>query len=98
MSAPDTGIGPETVVRLPKGVRLRADKVRNAMVLLAPERAVALDDIATAIVSALDGVRSLDAIAEELSQQYEAPKAQVLMDVREFVRQFLERGLLEVVS
>jgi pyrroloquinoline quinone biosynthesis protein D len=67
-------------------------------VLLAPERAVALDDIATAIVTALDGTRTIGDVADMLSQRYEAPPEQVLQDVLGFVRQFVDRGLLEVVG
>jgi pyrroloquinoline quinone biosynthesis protein D len=56
----------QTVAKLARGVRLREDPVRGQTVLLAPERALALDEIAVMIVNALDGVRDLDAIAQEL--------------------------------
>ena len=52
-------IGGVSVIKLAKGVRLREDAVRKQTVLLAPERAIALDEIAVAIVNALDGQRSL---------------------------------------
>ena len=39
-----TGLAATDVPRLPRGVRLRFDAVRNAHVLLAPERAFDLDD------------------------------------------------------
>lgn len=87
-----------TVARLARGVRLREDPVRGQTVLLAPERALALDEIAVAIVKALDGTRDLDTIAEDFARQFEAPQDQVLADVIAFIREFSDRRLLEIVQ
>lgn len=86
-----------TVARLARGVRLREDPVRGQTVLLAPERALALDEIAVAIVKALDGQRDLNTIAADFARQFEAPKDQVLADVIAFIREFSDRRLLEIV-
>ncbi len=86
-----------TVARLARGVRLREDPVRGQTVLLAPERALALDEIAVAIVKALDGTRDLDTIAADFAREFEAPKDQVLADVIAFIREFSDRRLLEIV-
>lgn len=86
-----------TVARLARGVRLREDPVRGQTVLLAPERALALDEIAVAIVKALDGTRDLDTIAADFARQFEAPQGQVLADVIAFIREFSDRRLLEIV-
>ncbi|PPJ47521.1 pyrroloquinoline quinone biosynthesis peptide chaperone PqqD [Rhizobium sp. KAs_5_22] len=110
-TAPSTGEGTEeaaaggtgiavtgaTVARLARGVRLREDPVRGQTVLLAPERALALDEIAVAIVKALDGERDLDTIAADFARQFEAPQDQVLADVIAFIREFSDRRLLEIV-
>ncbi|TWF58425.1 pyrroloquinoline quinone biosynthesis peptide chaperone PqqD [Neorhizobium alkalisoli] len=88
----------ETVAKLARGVRLREDEVRGQTVLLAPERALALDEIAVMIVKALDGVRSLDMIAEEFAAKFEAPKDQILVDVISFVDEFSKRRMLELKS
>jgi pyrroloquinoline quinone biosynthesis protein D len=45
------------IVKLARGVRLRRDDIRGQTVLLAPELAMALDEIAIKIVEALDGKR-----------------------------------------
>lgn len=87
-----------TVAKLARGVRLREDPVRGQTVLLAPERALALDEIAVMIVNALDGERSLDAIAQEFADKFEAPKDQVLADVIAFVDEFSKRRMLELKS
>jgi pyrroloquinoline quinone biosynthesis protein D len=86
-----------TVARLARGVRLREDPVRGHTVLLAPERALALDEIAVAIVKALDGTRDLDTIAADFAREFDAPQDQVLADVIAFIREFSDRRLLEIV-
>lgn len=85
-----------TLVHLARGVRLREDTVRNQTVLLAPERAIALDEIAVAIIKEIDGHRSLDRIAGDLARRFEAPKEQVLQDIIAFIREFLNRRTLEI--
>lgn len=87
-----------TVVLLARGVRLREDMVRNQTVLLAPERAIALDEIAVAIIKEIDGHRNLDRIADDLSRRFEAPKEQILQDIIPFIREFINRRTLEVVG
>lgn len=97
-SAPDpVAVSGTTVARLARGVRLREDPVRGQTVLLAPERALALDEIAVAIVKALDGERDLTKIAEGFARQFEAPQDQVLADVIAFIHEFSNRRLLEIV-
>jgi pyrroloquinoline quinone biosynthesis protein D len=87
-----------TVAKLARGVRLREDPVRGQTVLLAPERALALDEIAVMIVNALDGDRSLETIATGFANTFEAPKEQVLADVIAFVDEFSKRRMLELKS
>lgn len=87
-----------TVVHLARGVRLREDMVRNQTLLLAPERAIVLDEIAVAIMKEIDGRRNLDRIADDLSRRFEAPKEQVLQDIIPFIREFINRRALEIVG
>jgi pyrroloquinoline quinone biosynthesis protein D len=98
MTPAGPSIEPTTIVKLARGVRLREDNVRKQTVLLAPERAIALDEIAVAIVKALDGVRTLDDIAADFSRQFEAPQEQVLGDILAFVHEFANRRMLEIVG
>lgn len=81
---------------LPRGVRVRKDEVRGRTVLLSPERSMALDDIAVAIVSRLDGERSLAEIIDGLATDYNAPRDVIATDVEAFLLQLLERRMLEV--
>ncbi len=59
-----------SVPRLPRGVRLHFDRVRNAHVLLAPERAFNVDERAVAVLQLVDGARSVAAIAAELATRF----------------------------
>ncbi|MEI3855708.1 MULTISPECIES: pyrroloquinoline quinone biosynthesis peptide chaperone PqqD [Ensifer] len=87
-----------SVVKLARGVWLREDPVRGHTVLLAPERAMALDDIAVSIVHALDGKRTLDRIADDFAAQFDAPAAQIASDVGAFIHELAIRRMLEVVE
>lgn len=84
------------VITLARGVRLRVDEVRGQTVLLAPERAMALDDIAILIVNSLDGVRSLDAICDAFALEFNAPREQVGNDVLAFIQELANRRMIEV--
>lgn len=85
------------VIKLARGVRLHEDPVRKQIVLLAPERALALDEIAVAIVKALDGISSLDDIASDFARDFGAPKEQILADMIDFAQEFANRRMLEIV-
>ncbi|MEC9197933.1 MAG: pyrroloquinoline quinone biosynthesis peptide chaperone PqqD [Pseudomonadota bacterium] len=81
---------------LPRGVRLHHDKVRDAWVLLAPERAVRLDPIGHAILSRVDGTASFDQITADLAATYNAPQEQIAGDAAGFLNALRERLFLEV--
>lgn len=81
--------------RLPRGVRLRHDRVRNRWVLLAPERIFEVDDIGVAILQRCDG-RSLDQMLEDLSKTFEAPIEAIRGDVVSFLKGFAEKKVLEL--
>jgi pyrroloquinoline quinone biosynthesis protein D len=96
MSETSADMSATMVITLARGVRLREDPVRKQTILLSPENAMALDDIAIKIVEAFDGVRSLDAIAEDFAAQFDAPKADILADVLAFAGELSNRRLIEV--
>ena len=70
---------------LPRGVRLHFDKVRGKNVLLAPERTLFLDQTGYAILSQVDGKRSISEIARHLAALYDAPEAAIASDIDEFI-------------
>ncbi|CAM3281014.1 pyrroloquinoline quinone biosynthesis peptide chaperone PqqD [Paracoccus nototheniae] len=81
---------------LPRGVRLQGDRVRGIRVLQAPERAMQLDQIGEAILSELDGARSMATIIADLAARYHAPPEQIAGDVRDFLTGLIERRMVFV--
>ncbi|MBL4926857.1 pyrroloquinoline quinone biosynthesis peptide chaperone PqqD [Fuscibacter oryzae] len=87
---------PATVPHLPRGVRLHHDRVRGTMVLLAPERALMLDEVGAAILGRVDGAAEVGQIAESLAQEYDAPLAEVSADVAEFLSDLARERLVDL--
>ncbi|RDW12398.1 pyrroloquinoline quinone biosynthesis peptide chaperone PqqD [Paracoccus thiocyanatus] len=79
---------------LPRGVRLHDDRVRGIRVLLAPERVIQLDPVGHAVLSELDGKRSLAEVVLTLCTRYEAPPEQIEGDVQEFLRDLMDRRMV----
>ncbi|MDP5217027.1 pyrroloquinoline quinone biosynthesis peptide chaperone PqqD [Ruegeria sp. 2205SS24-7] len=88
----------QEVPALPRGVRLHFDKVREKWVLLAPERAVTLDQIGHAILSEVDGARSFGQITRALSEKYDAPVDQIAEDSSGFLDALRNRRFLDVTA
>lgn len=86
------------VPALPRGVRLHFDKVRDAWVLLAPERAVTLDPIGHAILSEVDGQRSFGEIIDGLAAKYNAPADQIQKDSAGFLDALCNRRFVDVIA
>ena len=89
-------IAPDDIPYLPRGVRLADDRVRGIRVLQAPERAMQLDAVGDAILSELDGTRSMAAIAAGLAARYDAPPDQIAGDIRDFLTGLIERRMVFV--
>ena len=81
---------------LPRGVRLHHCKIRQAWLLLAPERAVKLDQIAVAILQATDGDRTFTEIVEHLAETFQAPTTQIATDVDTFLTELINRRMVEI--
>ncbi len=84
------------VPRLPRGVRLAPDRVRGGTVLLAPEKAVRLDDIGVAILGRVDGAASFGDVVSGLARDYNAPEDQIRTDVQKFLTSLRGRIYLEL--
>jgi pyrroloquinoline quinone biosynthesis protein D len=80
----------------PRGVRLHRDRVRGGWALLAPERAIRLDEIGHAILAEVDGRRDVATIAAALAARFAAPPEEVLADTREFLGGLAERRLVDL--
>ena len=81
---------------LPRGVRVVEDRVRGGQVLLAPEKAVALDAIGTAILARVDGNTALADIVADLAATYDAPAERIAEDVQRFLVGLRARMFVQV--
>jgi pyrroloquinoline quinone biosynthesis protein D len=88
-------IADDTKPKLPRGVRLREDKVRNRWVLLAPERIFEIDAIGVEILKLCDG-RELKAMIDDLGKTFEAEPDVIRGDVEAFLKGFAEKRVLEL--
>ena len=73
------------IPKIPRGVRLSQDRVRNRWILLAPERILELDEIARAVLVLCDGVRDVAGISGELAKAYHAETPEIMADVKEML-------------
>lgn len=80
--------------RLAPKARLRADRATGGMMLLAPEKGLALNATAAAALELCDGARSVAAICEELSARFGRDAAAIEGDVLPFFTALRDRGLL----
>ncbi len=81
--------------KIARKARLRWDDRDAQYMLLYPERGLALNDTAAAIVKLCDGTRSVAQIIVELTALSGEPAAKVSSDVHEFLGRLAERKLLE---
>ena len=80
-----TAVADSAIPRIPRGVRLSQDRVRNRWVLLAPERILELDEIAQAVLVLCDGRRDVAGIGGELARTYRAETSEIMADVKEML-------------
>ena len=81
---------------LPIGVRVHWCDVRQGHYLLAPERAVKMDQVAAAILGAVDGERPFGAVVDKLATDFKAPREQIAKDAGKFLVDLMNRRMVEV--
>jgi pyrroloquinoline quinone biosynthesis protein D len=84
----------EAVPALARGVRLRFDKARDVWVLLAPEKVLMPDQIAVEVLKRCDGKTKVSAIVDDLVATFSADRGQVAADVRAFLQDLADKGML----
>jgi pyrroloquinoline quinone biosynthesis protein D len=84
-----------SVLRLRPHVRFRFDPQREAWVLLAPERLYLPDEPAVAVLQKLDGIRTVDAVVDELAVQFAAPRQEIFADVQQMLQDLLAKQVLQ---
>lgn len=81
--------------RLPRGVRLRHDAIRDRWVLLAPERIFEVDDIGVEILRRCDG-RGLGDMLQDLATEFGVEPEDIRGDVEAFLKGFAEKRVVEL--
>jgi pyrroloquinoline quinone biosynthesis protein D len=79
-------------------VKLRHDKARDRWLILVPERVLVPDDTAVAVLSRVDGARSVREIATDLAQTYQAPVDVILADSVALLQDLADKGFLAVTE
>jgi coenzyme PQQ biosynthesis protein PqqD len=87
-------IAPDARPRLASKVRVRFDRRSGSHVLLYPERGLALNATAAAIVELCRGDLTVAAIADRLASRFAIPASVALADARRFLASLDARGLL----
>ena len=97
MTDPDTPtLDPASKPRLPRGVRLKHDEIRDEWVLLAPERLLKLNLVSTEILKRLNGEDRLDAIIDDLAATFGAPRERVEADVGAMLADLVRKRLVDL--
>jgi pyrroloquinoline quinone biosynthesis protein D len=94
MSTEAARLDGKAILRFAPHARFRFDEVRQAWVVLAPERLLLPDEQAVEILRLIDGVRSADAIVDELANRFEAPREVIANDVLSMLQDLLDKKVL----
>ncbi|HMD67124.1 MAG TPA: pyrroloquinoline quinone biosynthesis peptide chaperone PqqD [Stellaceae bacterium] len=92
MNAPR--INGDAVLRFAPHARFRFDEVRQAWIVLAPERLLLPDEHAVEILRLIDGARDVDVIIDELAGRFEAPRDVIAGDVLPMLQDLVDKKVL----
>ena len=82
------------IPRLARGMKLREDATRGQWIVLGPERMFVPDPIALEVLRLLDGVRSVDAVVDDLAARFAAPRGEILTDVMAMLDDLAAKGVV----
>jgi pyrroloquinoline quinone biosynthesis protein D len=68
--------------------------VRQAWIVLAPERLLLPDEQAVEILQLIDGERAVDGVIDELVRRYEAPREMIAGDVVKMLQDLVDKKVL----
>ncbi len=77
-----------------RGFRLRHDAVRDAWMVLAPERLFMLEGPAVEVLKLVDGVRTVPEIIDTLAEQFAAPRELIAADVVAMLQDLTDKGAI----
>jgi pyrroloquinoline quinone biosynthesis protein D len=76
------------------GVKFRFDAVREAWIVLAPEKLFLPDEQAIEILKLVDGIRNLGGIIDDLAARFEASRALIAGDVTTMLGDLADKGVV----
>jgi pyrroloquinoline quinone biosynthesis protein D len=76
------------------GVKFRFDTVRDAWIVLAPERLFLPDEQAVEILKLVDGARTLGVIIDALATRFDAPRDLIAGDVTTMLGDLADKGVV----
>src|ERR1700730_16067379 len=79
---------------LPRHAKLKFDETRQVWVMLEPERVRAPDEIAVEVLQLCDGVRSVEAMIDQLAEKYAAERGAIATDVIAMLQDLADKGFL----
>jgi pyrroloquinoline quinone biosynthesis protein D len=94
MSTEAARLDGKAILRFAPHTRFRFDEVRQAWVVLAPERLLLPDEQAVEILRLMDGERDVDTIIDELAGRFDAPRDVIADDVLPMLRDLLDKKVL----
>jgi len=87
---------PFAVPRFGNGMKFRFDQVRNAWVVLGPERMFVPDEHATEVLKLVDGSRTVGAIAATLAEKFNASATVIEADIWPMLQDLQARGAVRL--
>ena len=84
----------KAVLRFAPHAKFRFDEVRQAWIVLAPERLFLPDEQAVEILQMVDGERTVDNIIDDLARRYEAPRDVIAGDVVKMLQDLIDKKVL----
>ena len=91
---PRRSVEGNAVLRFAPHAKFRFDEVRQAWIVLAPERLLLPDEQAVEILQMVDGERTVDNIIDDLARRYEAPRDVIAGDVVKMLQDLIDKKVL----
>ena len=85
-------LSPHSRPKLARHIKLKHDGVRQQWMLLAPEKILTPSETALEVLQLSDGVRTVQAIAEELARTYAALPDAILADIWPMLQDLADQG------
>ena len=85
---------PATRYRIAPKARLVFDRARGTHMLIYPERGLALNDVAHAILTLCNGDHSVAQMVDALALRFSTDREVIARDVTTFIEQLVARGVL----